>query len=145
MKWQLTSVFLPGKSHGQRSLAGCCPWGHKELGTTEQLNHASRTDLFAHAWFWHILAIWKIWVQLINQIFWMLTYFIWWYFKIIFMYIFTANIIQISSEVLGICQAPEVDMCFLGPQFSLENLNFILGNKYYQLFSLKLQDDFNWS
>ena len=25
-----TSVFLPGKSHGQRSLAGCSPWGHKE-------------------------------------------------------------------------------------------------------------------
>ena len=28
-------VFLPGKSHGQRSLAGCGPWGHKELDTTE--------------------------------------------------------------------------------------------------------------
>ena len=25
------------KSHGQRSLVGCSPWGHKELGTTEQL------------------------------------------------------------------------------------------------------------
>ena len=25
--WQLTPVFLPGKSHGQRSLAGCSPWG----------------------------------------------------------------------------------------------------------------------
>ena len=25
-----TPVFLPGKSHGQRSLAGCSPWGHKE-------------------------------------------------------------------------------------------------------------------
>ena len=28
-KWQLTPVFLPGESHGQRSLAGCSPWGHK--------------------------------------------------------------------------------------------------------------------
>ena len=37
-KWQPTSVFLPGKSHGQGSLACCSPWGHKELGTTEQLN-----------------------------------------------------------------------------------------------------------
>jgi len=27
-------VFLPGKSHGQRSLAGNSPWGHKELDTT---------------------------------------------------------------------------------------------------------------
>ena len=30
-------VSLPGKSHGQRSLVGCSPWGHKELGTTERL------------------------------------------------------------------------------------------------------------
>ena len=28
-KWQPTSVSLPGKSHGQRSLAGCSPWGRK--------------------------------------------------------------------------------------------------------------------
>ena len=28
-------AFLPGESHGQRSLAGCSPWGHKELNTTE--------------------------------------------------------------------------------------------------------------
>ena len=28
--WQPTPVFLPGKSHGQRSLAGYSPWGHKE-------------------------------------------------------------------------------------------------------------------
>ena len=31
-------VFLPGKSHGQRSLAGYSPWGCKESDTTEQLN-----------------------------------------------------------------------------------------------------------
>ena len=24
-----TLVLLPGESHGQRSLAGCCPWGRK--------------------------------------------------------------------------------------------------------------------
>ena len=28
-KWQHIPVFLPGKSHEQRSLAGYCPWGHK--------------------------------------------------------------------------------------------------------------------
>ena len=28
-KWQPTPVFLPGKSHGQRSLADCSPWGRK--------------------------------------------------------------------------------------------------------------------
>ena len=35
-KWQLTPVFLPGKSHGQRSLEGYGPWGRKKLDTTEQ-------------------------------------------------------------------------------------------------------------
>ena len=33
--WQPTPVFLPGKSHGQRSLVGCGPWRRKELDTTE--------------------------------------------------------------------------------------------------------------
>ena len=36
-KWHPTPVFLPGKSHGQRSLVGYSPWGCKELNTTEQL------------------------------------------------------------------------------------------------------------
>ena len=31
-KWQPTPVFLPGKSHGPRSLAGFSPWGHKWAG-----------------------------------------------------------------------------------------------------------------
>ena len=34
-KWQLTPVFLPGESHGQRSLVGCSPWGRTESDTTE--------------------------------------------------------------------------------------------------------------
>ena len=34
-KWQPTPVFLPGESHGQRSLVGCSPWGHTESDTTE--------------------------------------------------------------------------------------------------------------
>ena len=32
-----TPAFSPGESHGQRSLVGCSPWGHKEWDTTEQL------------------------------------------------------------------------------------------------------------
>ena len=35
--WQPTPVFLSGKSHEWRSLAGYSPWGHKELDTTERL------------------------------------------------------------------------------------------------------------
>ena len=31
-KWPPTPVFLPGKSHGQRSLAGCSPWDHERVG-----------------------------------------------------------------------------------------------------------------
>ena len=38
-KWQCTPVFLPGKSHGKRSLAGYSPWGHKESDTAEHLSH----------------------------------------------------------------------------------------------------------
>ena len=34
-KWQPTSVFLPGESHGQRYLTGCSPQGHKESDMTE--------------------------------------------------------------------------------------------------------------
>ena len=33
-KWQSTPVFFPGKSHGQRSLAGCSPRGPKDLDTS---------------------------------------------------------------------------------------------------------------
>ena len=32
--WQPTPVFLPGKSHGERSLVGYSPWGHNGLDTT---------------------------------------------------------------------------------------------------------------
>ena len=34
-KWQPISVFLPGKSHGGRSLEGYSPWRYKELDMTE--------------------------------------------------------------------------------------------------------------
>ena len=33
--WQPTPIFLPGKSHGQRSLAGFSPWGRKESDMIE--------------------------------------------------------------------------------------------------------------
>ena len=29
--------FLPGESHGQRSLVGYSPWGRKELDTTKRV------------------------------------------------------------------------------------------------------------
>ena len=36
-KWQPTPEFLPREFHGQRSLEGYSPWGHKELNMTEWL------------------------------------------------------------------------------------------------------------
>ena len=39
-KWQPTPVFLPGESHGQRSLVGYSPQGCKESDTTEATQHA---------------------------------------------------------------------------------------------------------
>ena len=43
----LGKVFLPGKSHGQRSLAGYSPWGCRQLDTTEWLSmHAWWAKLF---------------------------------------------------------------------------------------------------
>ena len=36
-QWHPTSVLLPGKSHGQRSLVGYSPWGLEESDMTERL------------------------------------------------------------------------------------------------------------
>ena len=37
-QWHPTPVFLPGKSHGWRSLVGCSPQGREESDMTEQLH-----------------------------------------------------------------------------------------------------------
>jgi len=44
--WQPTPVFLPGQSHGQRSLVGYSPWGHKEFDTTKQLNSNNKNIFY---------------------------------------------------------------------------------------------------
>ena len=58
-KWQPTPVFLPGESHEQRSLAGYCPWDHKESDTTEHTHtHThTHTDLIDHCLFCVLTAI----------------------------------------------------------------------------------------
>ena len=43
--WQTTPLFLPGKFHGERSLAGYSPWDHKELDTTERVTHRQNSSL----------------------------------------------------------------------------------------------------
>ena len=37
-EWQSIAVFLPGKSHGQKNLAGYSPWGHKDQTGLKQLS-----------------------------------------------------------------------------------------------------------
>ena len=55
-EWEPTPVFLPGESHGQRSLAGYSPWGRKESNTTEATSH---THSMSSAWcqWLHLRAI----------------------------------------------------------------------------------------
>ena len=43
--WRPTPGFLPGESHGQRSLAGYSPWGRKESVGTERLT----LSLYGHS------------------------------------------------------------------------------------------------
>ena len=47
-KWQHILVVLPGESHGQRSLGGYSPQGHKESHTTEILNTGHASNLNVH-------------------------------------------------------------------------------------------------
>ena len=56
-KWQPTPVFLPGKFHGQRSLAGYSPWSHKESDMAEQLNSHTHTHTHTHT---HVLYMYYI-------------------------------------------------------------------------------------
>ena len=46
-KWQPTPVFLPGKSHEQRSLTDYSPWGHRvkhDLATKQKQQYSIMED-----------------------------------------------------------------------------------------------------
>ena len=56
--WQTSPVFLPGKSHGQRSLAGYSPWGSKESDTTEELSPSFTSFiLFFICFNWRLITL----------------------------------------------------------------------------------------
>ena len=60
-RWHPTPGLLLGKSHGQRSLVGCSPWGRTESDTTERLHfhfhfHALEKEMATHS---SVLA-WRI-------------------------------------------------------------------------------------
>ena len=48
-EWQPTPVFLPGESHGQRSLEGYGPWGLKEWARSERFNMPTGEQAIAKA------------------------------------------------------------------------------------------------
>ena len=58
-KRQPAPVFLPGNSHGQRSLAGHSPWGHKRLGHDLVTEQEQQTV--------HPAKCWAEWVTSWNQ------------------------------------------------------------------------------
>ena len=47
-KWQPTPVFLPGKSHGRKSLVGYGPWGRRKAYSweTQKSSHGPHESLF---------------------------------------------------------------------------------------------------
>ena len=55
----MATHFLPGESHGQRSLMGYGPWGHKEADTTEQISTHIYTAM---------LNIFRKYEQILHQI-----------------------------------------------------------------------------
>ena len=64
-KWQPTPVFLPGKSHGQRSLVGYNPWGCKRIRrdlTTKQLPllYYKVTSIIFLAFWYFSLDCWNV-------------------------------------------------------------------------------------
>ena len=83
-KWQPTTVFLSGKSHGQRSLVGNSPWGRKELDMAAHRAHPhifkqsyvviyldfsrvlhNEVTLIKHPfflWYWNSFYKFKIWI-----------------------------------------------------------------------------------
>ena len=59
-QWQPTLVFLPEEFHGQRSLTGYSPWGHKESDTTKQLTHIPRHPMYYVSLSWRSLICWEL-------------------------------------------------------------------------------------
>ena len=65
-EWQPTPVFLPGESHGLRSLAGSSPQGLEESDMIEQLTHTpiffeTRERLFEILLFFGLYSLFCLW------------------------------------------------------------------------------------
>ena len=53
-KWQFTPVFLPGKSHGQRSLEGYSPWSSKRARHDFVTKQQKQIPVFIHKYLFHL-------------------------------------------------------------------------------------------
>ena len=60
-KWQPTPVFLPGKSHGQRILAGYSPRGYKRIGHGLTTTKDNSNFIFLALWHWLKYPIQDVW------------------------------------------------------------------------------------
>ena len=74
-KWQPNPVFVPGKFHGQRSLVGYSPWGHKEWDTIEHitLNSLARSIQTKKTRFWLLgwSSVWESeWLSPVASLWW---------------------------------------------------------------------------
>ena len=76
-EWLPAPVFLPGKSHGQRSLGGYSPRGHKELDMTYWLNSSRasmnmksvrKQRLIEKKWNGHFWRCWSVGFRLNIQL-----------------------------------------------------------------------------
>ena len=65
-----TPVCLPGKPHGQRSLAGCCPWGWKESDTTQQLNNNNKITNLKTSYPYFSTSLWNFNIMFNSYMFW---------------------------------------------------------------------------
>ena len=67
-KWQPTSVLLPGKFHGQRSLAGYSPWDHKESNPTSRhrTRHTGNLSWPIISLAWLAMPLWLASGKLLN-------------------------------------------------------------------------------
>ena len=55
--WQPTPVFLPGEFHGQKSLAGYSPWGHKESDKPDQLTLSLFYFFLLYGWWMKVTQL----------------------------------------------------------------------------------------
>ena len=125
--WQPTPVILPGNFHGQRSLSGYSPRGHKEMDRTEQLSTHIRTH--------HIFSFYcsnknsqrAMWPEAKNHVrqpfFHAATTCVFWH-----------NLISISS--LCLCHGlshTEIKRCLLFRRKGMTNLDSVLKSRYITL------------